>query len=138
MKKISLLFLSALIVFCLNAQNNVASEVAETPAPTISFEKSTHDFGKIKEADGKATYTFTFTNQGKEPLVINRVQASCGCTTPEWTKEPIAPGKKGTITATYNPTNRPGAFNKAITVHSSGSTDPVRLFIKGDVIPKTN
>jgi len=61
----------------------------------INFEVKTYDFGKINEDDGKATYIFNFTNAGNSPLVVSRVQASCGCTTPTWTKEPIEPGKKG-------------------------------------------
>jgi hypothetical protein len=69
-------------------------------------------------------------------LVINRVQASCGCTTPTWTKEPIEPGKSGSIVVTYNPLGRPGIFVKTITVYSNATDEQTVLIIKGDVIPK--
>lgn len=104
--------------------------------PVITFETNNYDFGKIKEEDGKATYVFKFKNTGKAPMVVSRVQASCGCTTPEWTKEPIEPGKGGTITVTYNPLGRPGAFTKSITVYSNSSEPQVTLIIRGEVVPK--
>lgn len=74
----------------------------------ISAEQTSHDFGQIKEADGKVSATFAVKNTGDAPLVITRVIASCGCTTPEWTKEPIAPGQSGDIKITYDPKGRPG------------------------------
>ncbi len=125
MKKLSLLLLFTLITGTLIAQTT-----------TITFEKSTHDFGKIKEQDGMATVVFVFKNTGDAPLVINRVQASCGCTTPSWTREPILPGNTGVITAAYNPANRPGTFIKSISVFSNAGTQPTLLTIRGDVIPK--
>jgi hypothetical protein len=69
-------------------------------------------------------------------LVVNRVQASCGCTTPVWTKEPIEYGKKGEVTVTYNTTGRPGAFTKTITVYSNDTVNQAILIIRGEVIPK--
>ncbi len=102
----------------------------------LSFEEKSHDFGKVNEADGKITHVFNFVNKGSSPLVINRVQASCGCTTPTWTKEPIEPGKPGSITVTYNPLGRPGVFTKTITVYSNATEEQVVLIIKGEVIPK--
>jgi hypothetical protein len=104
--------------------------------PKLSFEKTSHDFGKIKEQNGVASVVFTFTNKGDIPLVINRVHASCGCTTPTWTKEPIQPGKTGKITAAYDPKNRPGSFIKTISVFSNAGTNATVLTIKGEVIPK--
>jgi len=92
-----------------------------------------HDFGDIKEADGSATHSFTILNNGELPLVISRVIASCGCTTPEWTNEPIAPGKTGEVTVTYDTKGRPGAFVKTISVYSNGKTGNYVLTIKGDV-----
>ena len=103
----------------------------------ITFEAKTYDFGKITEEDGKATYVFNFTNTGSTPLVVSRVQASCGCTTPTWTKEPIEPGKKGSVTVAYNPLGRPGVFTKTITVYTNASEEQVTLLIKGEVIPKS-
>jgi hypothetical protein len=79
---------------------------------------------------------FTFKNTGKTPLLISNVQASCGCTTPDYTKEPIAPGKKGSITATYNAA-AVGQFNKTITVTSNGG-DPIMLTLQGTVQAQNN
>ncbi|MCX2740760.1 DUF1573 domain-containing protein [Pontibacter anaerobius] len=102
----------------------------------LIFEKETHDFGTIAEGT-QATYVFKVKNEGNEPVVIPGVQASCGCTTPTWTKEPIMPGKTGTITAIYNSTGRPGPFHKSITVLSNNSEKPTHvLYIKGEVGPK--
>ncbi|KKS67408.1 MAG: hypothetical protein UV36_C0008G0016 [Parcubacteria group bacterium GW2011_GWC2_42_6] len=86
MKKLSVILLSVVISSALLAQTAV-----------INFDNNIHDFKKIKEQDGLATTVFKFKNTGDAPLVINRVQASCGCTTPTWTKEPILPGKTGEI-----------------------------------------
>ena len=123
----------SILLFCL-----VCSLAAMSQKAVISFEVKTHDFGKVNEEDGKITHVFDFTNKGVTPLVVNKVQASCGCTTPTWTKEPIEPGKKGTITVTYNPSGRPGTFTKTITVYSNASDEQMVLTIHGEVIPKAN
>ena len=102
----------------------------------ITFDKTTHDFGKINEADGRVTTVFEFKNEGMIPLVLTNVRASCGCTTPKWTREPIEPGKTGQITVTYNPNGRPGRFQKTVTVTSNATEATTRLYIKGEVIPK--
>lgn len=99
----------------------------------IAAEPAFHDFGEIKEADGKVSHTFEITNRGDAPLVITRVIASCGCTTPEWTKEPIAPGKKGSVDITFDPKNRPGPFAKTISVYSNGKAGSFILTIRGEV-----
>ncbi|NOY95018.1 MAG: DUF1573 domain-containing protein [Chlorobi bacterium] len=99
----------------------------------ITFEKTSHDFGTFKEDAGPQTTEFVFKNEGNSPLVLNNVRASCGCTTPKWTREPVAPGEKGVITVSYNPRNRPGSFNKTITVQSNASNSTVVLNIKGSV-----
>jgi len=113
----------------------VLSMVAMSQKPVISFDVKTHDFGKVNEKDGNVTYVFNFTNKGNAPLVVNRVQASCGCTTPTWTKEPIEAGKTGAITVTYNTANRPGMFTKTITVYSNDALESSVLIITGEVIP---
>lgn len=105
--------------------------------PVITFDRTTHDFGKINEADGRVTTVFTFRNEGMSPLVLSNVRASCGCTTPKWTKEPVEPGQEGQITVTYNPNGRPGHFQKTITVTSNAKEATTKLFIKGEVIPKS-
>lgn len=125
MKKYSLLLVC--LIFSLAAMSQKA---------VISFDEKNYDFGKVKEEDGKVTHVFTFTNKGNAPMVVNRVQASCGCTTPTWTKEPIEPGKKGSITVTYNPAGRPGTFTKTITVYSNATDEQTTLIIRGEVISK--
>lgn len=101
--------------------------------PKIIFKELTHDFGSFKESDGVQTTKFEFTNTGTVPLVLNSVRASCGCTTPTWTREPVAPGKSGNIEVSYNPQGRPGSFTKSITVQSNAETPAVNLTIKGVV-----
>ena len=92
-----------------------------------------YDFGNIKESDGSASHTFTLLNNGELPLVISRVVTSCGCTLPEWTKEPIAPGKTGEVKVIYDVAGRPGAFTRTISVYSNGKTGNYVLTIKGEV-----
>lgn len=109
---------------------------ATAPAPKAEmaiFETAslTHDFGKIKQGV-PATYEFKITNKGKVPMVITNVAPSCGCTTPEWTRDPIAPGGQGSIKATFNAAS-PGPFNKSITVTSNIENGFVQLMIKGEV-----
>ena len=104
--------------------------------PVITFEKTEHDFGSIHEEDGRVSVVFEFKNEGMSPLVLSNVRASCGCTTPTWTKEPVEPGQKGSITVTYNPNGRPGNFSKTVTITSNATEATKRVFIKGTVIPK--
>ncbi len=98
----------------------------------IRFDNTSHDFGDVTEGD-IATYTFTFKNVGTEPLVLSNVRASCGCTTPFWTRDPIMPGKEGSIKASYNSKGRPGVFNKSITVTSNTTPGRNVLYLKGTV-----
>ena len=77
----------------------------------IKFDKTTHDFGTFSENSPVVSCTFTFSNVGNAPLVIHQAVASCGCTVPDYTKEPILPGQKGTLKVTYNGTGKyPGHF----------------------------
>ena len=98
--------------------------------------ESIHDFKTINEVDGAVSHTFKIKNEGQTPLVITNVAPSCGCTSREWTKEPIAPGKTGDIKVTFDPTGRPGPFVKTISVYSNGYTGSYILTIKGTVEPK--
>lgn len=127
MKKLSLLlFFTVLLSSALFAQTK----------PKAVFERNVHDFGTIKEEIGAVTTEFEFTNTGKSPLIIQRVSASCGCTTPSYTREPILPGKKGKISAKYSTVARPGTFNKSITVYTNVPDTVYVLNIKGNVTPK--
>ena len=103
----------------------------------IGVDKQVFNFGSIEEAKGLASHVFTIRNTGDSPLVISRVTASCGCTRPEWTKEPIAAGKTATLKVTYNPKGRPGPFYKTITIYSNAEKPRYNLAIKGNVIPKS-
>lgn len=93
------------------------------------------DFGSVDEGV-QAVHEFEFENTGNAPIVLSDVRASCGCTTPSWTKEPVAPGAKGTIKASYNSEGRPGTFVKSITITSNASEPSKVLYIKGVVDPK--
>ncbi len=125
MKKLFFFFAFVLCATFANAQG------------VITFDKNitTHDFGKIEEGT-VASYTFHFTNTGTAPVVISSAQPSCGCTTPDWTKEPVLQGKPGFVTASFNSTGRPGVFSKTVTVVSNSETPTITLTIKGEVVPK--
>jgi hypothetical protein len=101
----------------------------------MQFTKTAHDFGQIPEMGGDATYQFEFTNTGKAPIIITNVESSCGCTTPEWSRQPVLPGKTGFVKAIFDPKDRPGIFDKEITV--STTAEQVKLKISGEVLPKT-
>ena len=107
-------------------------KLTETTAPIMKFEVESHDFGTVAEGP-KIQFDFVFVNEGKEPLILKNVKASCGCTTPQWAKEPIMPGEESVITAVYNTKGRPGPFNKSITITSNAYEPTKRLFIKGKV-----
>lgn len=114
----------------------VQTAIAQQKGANMVFSDTFHDFGKIKENGGLVTYKFNFTNTGDQPIIITNVQASCGCTTPEWPKNPVAPGTKAAITVSFDPKGRPSTFTKQITVTSNSVNNPVVLTITGDVSPK--
>ena len=101
--------------------------------PDIVFETPEHNFGDITENKGKVSHKFNFTNYGKESIRILSVKPSCGCTTPNWSKDEIKPGKKGFIIAEYNPKGRPGVFRKSLSVITDDNKRSL-IFIKGKVI----
>jgi hypothetical protein len=94
-----------------------------------------HDFGIVEEGV-QAEYEFQFENTGDAPIVLTDVRASCGCTTPSWTRDPIPPGGKGSVKASYNSTGRLGVFNKSITITSNASEPTKIVYIKGIVVKK--
>jgi hypothetical protein len=102
-------------------------------ASKIKFEKTNHDFGEIKYG-GEASFDFKFSNTGKSPLILDNVRSTCGCTVPEWTREPVDVSNTGSIRVIYD-THRVGAFSKTLIVYSNASNSPVRLFIEGRVLP---
>ncbi len=101
----------------------------------MDFDATSYDFGDVKEA-GKVGHEFKFVNKGKAPVIISDVKASCGCTTPTWPKEPIMPGQTAVIKAEFDTENRPGIFNKTITVTANTEPSNTVLTINGNVIPK--
>ena len=107
--------------------------MAQQPAQ-IKFDKTTVNFGTITEKSPIATCTFTFTNIGEQPLVINQAIASCGCTVPEYSKEPIPAGGKGEIKVTYNGEGKfPGHVKKSVTVRTNGAIEMTRIYIEGEM-----
>lgn len=105
-------------------------------AQDISFKESVHEFGKITQ-NKPATFVFSFTNNGNRPAVIEFASAECGCTTPEYSKEPLMKGKSATIKVTYNAAAL-GAFSKRVTIKFAGVAEPVILTIKGEVLAAPN
>ena len=130
--KITIIFLMVLLV-CMPFVNQAQLNTAKS---RIAFEKLQHDYGTFKEEVGVQTYSFNFKNEGTVPLILNNVQASCGCTTPEWTRQPVPPGAKGLIKVSYDPKNRPGVFNKTISVSSNADNGMIVLSILGNVTPR--
>ncbi len=128
MKKIFFLLTVALLLTnAISAQEN---------GPVLTWETNNIDFGDINEEDGNVTKRFEFTNTGSLPLVITNVKPSCGCTSSNYTKEPVAPGAKGFVDATYNPLQRPGKFSKSITVMTNATPPSSIIKFYGNVIPK--
>jgi hypothetical protein len=113
------------------------AQTASTAGAVITFEKSTHDFGDIKQND-KVEEVFRFTNTGTEPLVITNVEVSCGCTVPKWPRDPIAPGQKSEILVVFNSAGKSGAQNKVVTVVSNANNPEAALIkFKANVLVST-
>lgn len=102
----------------------------------IKFDKTSHNFGTFPESE-KVTCTFKFTNTGDNLLVIHQAIASCGCTVPQYPKEPIKPGESGEIVVTYNGAGKfPGHFKKSITIRTNAKKEIIRLYVEGDMVGK--
>ncbi len=118
------------------APAKAAPAVPAGPSTTMTFAEPTFDFGEIMDGD-KVEHIFTFTNSGKEPLIISNAKGSCGCTVPEWPKDPIKPGEAGEIKVVYNSKNKGkvGGKPETKTVTITANTNPpeTRVFIKGTV-----
>ncbi|WBA43627.1 DUF1573 domain-containing protein [Hymenobacter canadensis] len=108
-----------------NAQTKVAG-------PQIQFEEMKYDFGSAKQGE-VVKHVFKFKNVGTQPLVISNIGVSCGCTTPEWTKEPVMPGKSGTITANFNTAGKMGIQNKVLTIESNSANGNAMVSVVGEV-----
>ncbi len=127
MKKIAILLFIGFVTLSVNAQDKV-----DANAPVFEFVTDIIDYGTVNlNADG--TRVFKFKNVGKSPIIIERIQSSCGCTVPKKPEEPILPGKTGEIEVKYN-THTAGGFSKSITVFSNASEPNKVLRIKGIVV----
>lgn len=102
----------------------------------LHFDRMAWDFGTIREADGPVRHTFTARNTGNEPVVVVEVSVSCGCLRPEFSRKPVLPGGELRLTVTFDPTNRPGRFDKQIGLFLAGSKTPVKLMLTGTVVPR--
>ncbi|MBO5871489.1 MAG: DUF1573 domain-containing protein [Bacteroidaceae bacterium] len=143
MRKI--LFLACMLLMtalCMNAQSKktVNSNVRPTGSSNaenyaeIKFDTLRYNFGIFPQSDPIRKCTFRFTNVGTAPLIINQAFASCGCTVPAYTKDPIKPGERDSINVTYNGKGlMPGRFSKTITIRSNSKTKIVRLIIEGEM-----
>ena len=127
MKKLLSLIMAIAVCISLNAQQARSK---------MQLGETEHDFGTFKEEAGRQTYDFVVTNVGTDPLVIQNISTSCGCTMPEWTKSPIPAGGKGKITAIYDPQSKQGRFNQTLTVFTNANPSTVVLTIRGEVTPK--
>lgn len=135
MKKALALALSLTLAgFAAQAQSSAATAAKEkVSGPAITFTESKYDFGKIKSGD-VVKHVFKFKNTGTAPLVISNIGVSCGCTTPNWSKDPIAPGKSGTITAEFNSTGKMGMQSKVLTVESNAAAGSAMVSLVGEVL----
>ena len=117
------------------AQDSIASPQAEenhAGKGKITFENTTYDFGTVKEGE-VVDHTFKFKNEGTEPVILAQVSASCGCTTPSYTKDPILPGKEGEIKVSFNSAGQPGVQQKIVTVSSNAENGVLTVELKGTV-----
>lgn len=127
--KRTLLLLAAIVSLAF-----AAMAAKETSA--INFDRTKIDLGQIHSDKGIVTFEYSFTNEGTKPLVIVSVSnGGCGCTKPSFPKAPIAPGKSGKISISFNPEGRSGELNREVTVRTNGKPKTVKLRFSGVVIP---
>lgn len=127
------LFIFVSLLLTISSCMNKTEQQAKESGQEIYFSQTTYDYGEILEgSDG--LYTIDFKNIGNEAIVINRVRSSCGCTVPSWPKAPVEPGAKGEIEVKYN-TELTGSFMKSVYVYSSAENSPVKLTVRGKVLP---
>ena len=118
-----------------NAPGPNSLQKPEGPLPVMTFTETFHDFGTINEGD-VVDYTYKFKNTGDAPLIIQGAQGSCGCTIPEWTKEPIPPGGEGIVTAKFNSQGKHNKQNKTVTVTANTWPPQTTVNFEANVIPK--
>ena len=134
MNKFSLLLVQLSVFFILTVGLTQEQVIINYNAPEIKFETEVIDLGTFMQYDDPSSQCeFIFTNTGKEPLIISKAKGSCGCTVPEWPKEPIMSGETGLIKVNYDE-KRVGSFNKSITITSNAKNSPQIIKIKGKII----
>ena len=137
MKKALLTLAIVSVCFAVNAQtgakspSTTATTVSAT-GPAFKFETEEYNFGTAKQGD-VVTYEFKFTNAGKEPLIIASASGACGCTVPNYPKEPIKPGEKGTIKVSFNTAGKAGMQDKTVTIKSNSKDGDKVIHVKGNV-----
>ncbi|KGO90705.1 hypothetical protein Q764_00855 [Flavobacterium suncheonense GH29-5 = DSM 17707] len=124
----------------INPENVAKAEQEKAAAgelPVIKFNETEHDFGTINEGD-KVETTFSITNEGKADLIIINAQGSCGCTVPEWPKEPIKPGASADMKVTFNSSGKTGQQQKTVTLTTNTAEGTEKVTIKANVTPKAD
>ncbi len=111
------------------------AEVPSGPTTTMAFEETEFDFGTITEGE-KVSHTYTFKNTGSEPLILSNAKGSCGCTVPQWPREPIAPGESADVTVEFNSANKRGKKNQKVTITANTNPPQTFIYLKGEVLPK--
>ncbi|MDB5261822.1 MAG: hypothetical protein JWQ14_1103 [Adhaeribacter sp.] len=137
-----------ILVFALSLSLGISAAVAQTTVPTpaanqkvvtdgpvLTFAETKFDFGNIQEGE-VVKHIYKFRNTGNQPLLISEVRVTCGCTSPEWTKTPVAPGQTGFVTIQFNSTSKPGQNMKVVTVVSNSVTGNTQITFIADVAPK--
>lgn len=123
------------IILCgITAIGSVYSQ--DNSKSTLTFTETVWDFGDIKEVDGDVSHVFKFTNNGSNAIILENVSVSCGCTSPNYSKQPVKPGGKGEIKIVFDPSDRPGKFSKEIYITSNGGKNRNTLIVEGNVIPR--
>ena len=128
-----LLLMTGLMAGLLSSCSDKSAEHPKNSGKEIFFDETLHNYGEILE-DSDGTWSFAFKNLGDSAIIINRVRSTCGCTVPAWPRQPVEPGASGNITVKYN-TAQSGTFLKSVYVYSSAANSPVKLQIKGRVVP---
>lgn len=119
-----------------NAATAATAETAPADAPVFKFVKESYDFGQITDGE-KVSYDFKFTNIGKSPLIITSATATCGCTVPDYPKEPVAPGAEGVIRVVFDSAGKLGMQNKVVTISANTVPELTQLNILGNVVNAT-
>ena len=104
--------------------------------PKFTFEQEEHNFGQIRDGD-IVSHTFRFTNTGEAPLIISKATAACGCTVPQWPKQPIPAGGSGEIQVQFDSSNKPGMQNKVVTITANTESKVKKLLIRAQVNPRS-